>query len=198
MNMTSKILREEALSKIMAFKREVRLLLRNIHDSVFYGLERNGKLPACTRKVVFVCKGNICRSVFAEYFMKTQTEGTSLGVESCGLDAGEGMPSPSEAITAAKKFGLHMGGHLSRGWEGCDLENADLILAMEFRQYRKLLERYPHKKEHIRLLREFAPFPENLLCNIDDPFGQQEQNYSRCFLLIKKSVVNLMRGCHLS
>jgi protein-tyrosine phosphatase len=191
LNMTSKILPEKARSKLMAIKREIRLLLQNVHDSVSYGLERSGRLPACTRKVVFVCMGNICRSPFAEYLMKAQPKGMQLSIESCGLDAGIGTPPPIEAIKTAKKFGVHMEGHLSRGWECCELSNSDLILAMEFWQYRKLIELLPNKKENIRLLREFAGFPENLLCNINDPFGQSEIVFDRCFRQIERSITNI-------
>src|SRR6056300_856124 len=37
--------------------------------------------------------------------------------------------------TKATKFGLDLEGHMSRGWEACDVEGANLILAMEFWQF---------------------------------------------------------------
>ena len=143
------------------------------------------------KKIVFVCKGNICRSAFAEYLMKAHAKGTSLSIESCGLSADIRTPTPFEAKIAAKMFGLDMEGHMSRGWECCDFENADLILPMEFWQYRKLIGLFPQKKANIRLLREFAPFPENLLCNIDDPFGKSEEKFEKCFKQIKRSIANI-------
>jgi protein-tyrosine phosphatase len=88
----------------------------------------------------------------------------------------------------ATKFGLDLEGHLSKGWEACEFEDADLILPMEFWQYRKLVEFFPHKKLNIRLLRDFSPFPENLLCNINDPFGQSEEIFEKCFRQIKRAI----------
>jgi protein-tyrosine phosphatase len=120
--------------------------------------------------------------------MRAEAKGKSASVESCGLNVINRMSAPDEALAMATKFGLDLGGHLSRGWEACKFEDADLILAMEFWQYRKLVELFPHKKVNIRLLREFAPFPENLLCNINDPFGQTKEIFEECFRQIQRSI----------
>jgi protein-tyrosine phosphatase len=112
----------------------------------------------------------------------------SLSIESCGLDAEGGTPSPVEAIVAARRFGLELEKHLSKDFKNCDFENTDLILAMEFWQYRKLIALFPSKKNNIGLLRGFAPFPENLLCNIDDPFGESQDYFHKCFSQIERSV----------
>lgn len=176
------------LNRAKTLKRQCKLLLKNVYESVLYGFARNLKIVSDSRKIVLVCKGNICRSAFAERLLKSETKGKQLSVDSCGLDVDGRAPSPPEAISAAGKFGLDLGDHLSKGWQSCDLENADLILPMEFWQYRKLVEYFPHKKDNIRLLREFAPFPENLLCNIDDPYGQSEIAFEKCFMRIKRSI----------
>ncbi|MDD2541268.1 MAG: hypothetical protein PHH28_09550 [Desulfuromonadaceae bacterium] len=175
-------------SKVKNIKRDVKLLLRNIYESVLYRFARSRRASSYTRSVVFVCMGNICRSAFAEYLMRSITEDKILSIESCGLNVDMRTPSPLEAIITSKTFGLDLEGHLSKGLECCDLENSDLILAMELWQYKKLVELFPHKKENIKLLREFAPFPENILCNINDPFGQSEEIFAKCFSQIERSI----------
>lgn len=175
-------------SKVKIIKRDANLFLRNIYESVLYRFARSRRASGQTRRVVFVCMGNICRSAFAEYLMRSVTKGTLLSIESCGLNVDVRTASPIEAIVTAKTFGLDLEEHLSKGLECCDLDNADLILAMEFWQYRKLVELYPYKKKYIKLLREFAPFPENLLCNINDPFGQRTEKFEKCFRQIKRSL----------
>lgn len=185
-------MKDKILNIVKAIKRESKLLVQNIYDSIFYCLVRSGKDSRQIKKIVFVCKGNICRSSFAEYLMKVETTGKLLSIESCGLNVGMRMPVPFEAKITAKKFGLDLDGHLSRGLDCCDLENADLILAMEYWQYRKLVGMFPDKKKHIKLLREYAPFPENLLCNINDPFGQCIEKYDKCFSQIKRSLSSIM------
>jgi protein-tyrosine phosphatase len=174
--------------KARAIKRECKLLVQNIWDSSSYYLTRGRKVAGPINKVVFVCKGNICRSAFADYLMRAEAKGKLASVESCGLNAVNRMSAPDEAIAMATKFGLDLEGHLSKGWEACEFEDADLILPMEFWQYRKLVEFFPHKKLNIRLLRDFSPFPENLLCNINDPFGQSEEIFEKCFRQIKRAI----------
>jgi protein-tyrosine phosphatase len=173
------------------FIRCFKLLLKNLYETVLYHWLRGKREIAGISKIVFLCKGNICRSAFAECLMKAETQGKALRIESCGIDVNMRMPAPLEAKATAKKFGLDLDDHMSKGLESCGLENADLILVMEFQQYRRLVEIFPHKKESIKLLREFAPFPENLLCNINDPFGQSEVTFEKCFGQIKRSILTI-------
>ncbi|OGT97066.1 MAG: hypothetical protein A2X80_05100 [Geobacteraceae bacterium GWB2_52_12] len=170
-------------------------LLRNLADSVRYRLRADRCPPASPRNVVFVCKGNVCRSAYAEYFMRTLSSPDSLNVASCGLDVRRSDAAPPEARRVAARKGLDLDGHRSKSYEACDLGQADLILAMEFWQYRMLAEMLPHKQQSIRLLREYAPFPENLLCNISDPFGRSESTFERCFAQIERAVVPICREC---
>ena len=172
-----------------------RRLLRNLADSVRYRLRTDRRPPASPRSVIFVCKGNVCRSAYAEYFMRTLSGPDSLDVASCGLDVRRSDAAPPEARRVAARKGLDLDGHRSKSYEACNLEQADLILAMEFWQYRMLTEMLPHKQRSIRLLREYAPFPENLLCNINDPFGRSESTFERCFSQIERAVVPICREC---
>ena len=165
-------------------KKKLQLVTRNIFESILYHAVKDRNVVTAPRRIVFVCTGNICRSAFAEKMMKAGTMDTDVIVESCGLSVEVSSPSPEEAIRAAEKIGLDLKGHVSKGMEYCNLENADLILAMEYRQYRKLVDYLPHKKPQIKLLREFVPFPENLLCNINDPFGRSQRNFEKCFAQI--------------
>jgi protein-tyrosine phosphatase len=176
-----------------SMKRALNRLLINMCDSIFYRLTCEGEVPRDPEKLVFVCKGNICRSVFAEHLMKAKTQGSQVMIESCGLEVERSEPSPLEACSTAKSFGLDLAGHLSKGWGCCNLAEADIILAMEFWQFRRLVELFPYKKRNIRLLRGFAPFPENLLCNINDPFGENGRTFAKCFRQIERSIANIIR-----
>lgn len=175
----------------MNIRRGIKLLLRNVRDSIIYRFARSRRVSGRAKKVVFVCMGNICRSVFAEYLMRSVTNGESLLIESCGLKVEIRTPPPFQAILTSRDFGLELEGHLSKGLKYCDLENADLILAMELWQFRELINIFPHKRENIKLLREYAPFPENIFCNIDDPFGQSPAAFEKCFRQIERSIANI-------
>ncbi len=174
--------------RLRRLKRRIRLLLTNFRDSVAYLPLRGAALPERIRRVVFVCMGNICRSAFAEALLKASPAASCLMVDSCGLIVPGPCPSPPEAQRGAEAFGVDLQRHVSKPWDRCALNTADLIIAMEYWQYRQLIERMPDKQSSIKLLREFAPFPENLLCNIDDPFGQDPDTVARCFGQIKRAV----------
>jgi protein-tyrosine phosphatase len=105
----------------------------------------------------------------------------------------QGLFSPPEAVCIAKEFGLNLELHQSKGLAACDVHNADLILPMEFRQYLRLRAMFPREQRKIRLLRDFAPWPDRLLCNIEDPYGSNENEFRRCFKLLKRALDGLKR-----
>lgn len=166
-------------------------LMRNVRDTGRLANMAERQWPEDVQHVVFVCKGNICRSAFAEYYLAAQP-GVPTRVESCGLDAATGGPSPDAAVVAARQFGVDLSGHRSRGLDDCDLQSADLILPMEYSQYALLLALLPEKRERIFLLRPFAPGATGWLCNIDDPYGLGQKQFTACFRMISRSLDRLM------
>ncbi len=173
------------------FRKRCRFILRNIHDSIRYlAIKRRG-LPIVHGHIIFVCKGNICRSSFAEHYFRKFMAASSLIVDSCGLEADENAASPALAMAAALDLGVDLSAHLPKGVSSCDLESVDLIIAMEFDQYRQIVSRYPQYVSKVRLLREFSPCPYHLLCNIDDPYGGSYRDFHLCFSLIGKCILGM-------
>jgi protein-tyrosine phosphatase len=148
------------------------------------------------RHIIFVCKGNICRSAFAEHYLRRQVPDGTLRIESCGLDVDQGTFPPAMAVRVAREFGLDLALHRSKGLVACDVHNADLVLPMEFWQYLRLTAMFPDEKGKIRLLRDFAPWPVRLFCNIHDPYGFGENEFRRCFRRLQKALDGLKN--HLS
>jgi protein-tyrosine phosphatase len=173
-----------------SFKRSLKHAIRNVRDSAQFRF--SGKVPEAraVAHVVFVCKGNICRSAFAEHYFRSKTA-NHLKIESCGLDVDQGFFPPEEAVLAAARLGIDLGAHHSKGIAACDIEHADLILAMEVDQYRRLVAKFPEKRERIGLLRNYVAGPSGLLCNIEDPYGQPLQNFNACYRLIQKALDRL-------
>lgn len=172
-------------------KRTVKGAFRNACDSVRYRYSENKFDSGSRCHVIFVCKGNICRSAFAEYYLKHKVPKGLHTIESCGLDVDQGLYSPEEAVSVAKEFGLDLTQHRSKGLASCDVRNADLIIPMEYRQYLRLKAIFPSELHKIRLLRDFAPWPDRLLCNIQDPYGSSEKGFRKCFKQIQKSLDGL-------
>ena len=78
-------------------------------------------------RLVFVCKGNICRSAYAEAVAR------SLGVDaiSCGLDTVEDAPANKDAILTAKSLGFDLQEHKTTPIMYLVLRKTDLLVAME-------------------------------------------------------------------
>jgi protein-tyrosine phosphatase len=172
------------------FKRKARRFLQNMIDSPVYLLSRHRFIDQNIRHIVFVCKGNICRSAFAENYLKYFIK-ENIRIESGGLDVDQGNFSPVDAIAVSRKFKVDLSRHHSKGLSFCDLQNADLILPMEFAQYLRLIAIYPEYKEKTRLLRDFAPWPERFFCNIFDPFGHGQDEFHLCFRQMQRALDGL-------
>ena len=176
-----------------SFKRPGKRVLQSLCDSVAYRFGRRQAGIGKIRRLVFVCKGNICRSAFAEHYLRSLGAGANVRIESCGLDVDQGGGPPPEAVQIAGELGLDMSAHRSKGIIECDLQGADLVVAMEYGQYLRLRKQFPSPKGKVRLLRDFAPWPESLACNLYDPFGLGEKEFRRCFIRMERALIGLNR-----
>ncbi|HOS28163.1 MAG TPA: glycosyltransferase [Deltaproteobacteria bacterium] len=178
-------------------KRNLKCTFKNITDSIKYFLTDNpaGDKLSGSKNILFVCKGNICRSVFAEHLLKMmfQGNGDDLVIRSCGLDASQSGQSPDDAITVAKEYGLDLTNHVPKPVTLSYLEEADIVLAMEYSQLSALKKQYPRHADKLRLLREFAPFPHNLFVNIYDPYGWNILEFRKSFKTIDQSLFGLFK-----
>ena len=133
-------------------------------------------------RLVFVCKGNICRSAYAEAFAK------SLGLTaiSCGIDTEDGKPADSRAIITAAARGVDLRKHSTSRVQSLTLHKQDLIVAMEPSQLEYMEDQY--KSNSLTLLglwgRPVKPY-------IQDPYGASDAYFRRCFHYIEESVCQL-------
>jgi len=166
-------------------KRKIKLSIRTFLQSLVYFLIRNRIDTRHVNHIIFVCKGNICRSSFAEFYLKSKKLGRDWIIESCGLDVDQGVNSPSNALSVAEEFGVDLSSNKSKSLSVTNIDNSDLIVAMEYVHFNTLLAKFPRKKNQIVLLRDFAPWPESLACNIDDPYGCGLDEFRACFTTMK-------------
>ena len=117
----------------------------------------------------------------------------TLKIESCGLDLDQSVFPPNEAVQAATKFGVDLGNHRSNGLHDRNFTDVDIVIPMQYVQWRRLIAMSPENRDKIVLLRDFASFPDNLICNIYDPYGQGQEQFNRCFGLMEKALKGLMR-----
>ena len=137
------------------------------------------------QRLVFVCKGNICRSAYAEALAR------SLGVEavSCGLNTKIGLPANDSAIQAARLRGVDLRKHRTTPIESLDLKENDLFVAME-----------PWHAEHLGLIHSgtycctlLGLWGRPVKPYIHDPYGNSDAYFISCFDYIDMSVHEIFR-----
>lgn len=115
-----------------------------------------------TRRVLFVCLGNICRSPTAEAVFRDMLRRESMlavEVDSAGTHAYHiGAAPDSRSVTAASRRGIDMRTLRARVVETADFERFDLVLAMDEQNHRHLLGMAPpERRDRVRLFLDFAP-----------------------------------------
>lgn len=183
-------------------RRAVKLIIRNIRDSVCYYKRLHIRLiniqsPIKNKisSVIFVCKGNVCRSAFAEQRLRDLLLEKKIIIDSCGINVDQGGYPPEESISIAAEFSSILDGRRAKRLQECDINSADLICPMEYWQYQHLVRLFPRKSKNIILLRNLTPFPYRIFCNIPDPYGSEAGEYRRVFTLIDKALQKILEWC---
>jgi protein-tyrosine phosphatase len=101
------------------------------------------------QSVLFVCKGNICRSPFAELYARGVL-GDGVRVASAGYNQKSGKPSPPEALVAARELGVSLDAHRSQPITEEMVRRSDVIFVFDRKNYDHLvgLFRFARGKIH--------------------------------------------------
>lgn len=139
--------------------------------------------PARARRLVFVCLGNINRSAFG------QAVAHSLGVpaHSFGLSTSTGSPATPQAILEAKRRGYSLEAHRATSLGDYEYLDGDVLLVMEVRHARQLVQRgYPAGS--ICFLGLWGK-PRRV--HLHDPHTLSQAYFQTCFGLIETAVCRL-------
>jgi protein-tyrosine phosphatase len=138
------------------------------------------------RRFVFVCRGNISRSAYAEAAARSR----GLAAASCGVSAAQGRAADPAAVEVASRGGLDLSGHRATEAGRFKVEPGDLLIAMEVRQL-AALRALPHLAQTPRLLLgSFAGTP-----HLHDPYGLSLPYYAACFERIDAALDRLETLC---
>jgi len=156
----------------------------------------NPKLPKHVNSILFVCKGNICRSPFAEYVANKIASERSLKrvvSSSAGLIVRASLASPHEVLEVAEKFGVNLIDHKSNGITNRLAESSDMIIAMETWHVTRLREMFPMNGDKIFLLPLFERNARRWRWsyeryNISDPYGKPLPYFQECFHRIERCI----------
>jgi protein-tyrosine phosphatase len=139
-----------------------------------------------SKKILILCYGNICRSPFAEHFLKNILDDSSYDIKSTGFHKSVGRSSPEYYQCVCDEFGINLEGHKSSlissdiaGW-------ADVILLMDFYNY-ELADKFlsPNDLKKCYFLGGFSSDTIEVL----DPYGLKKNEIFEIVNHMKKSIL---------
>jgi protein-tyrosine-phosphatase/predicted ATP-grasp superfamily ATP-dependent carboligase len=140
------------------------------------------------KSILFVCKGNICRSPFAERYARSILS-DSLSIHSSGYFPVSGRPAPEDAITAAAEQHVDLSDHRSQRLDSETVRNADVIFVFDEQNRRRLVENFP---QAIRKVHMLGSLLQNAPDIIDDPYSGDLATFRITYSRIAKAIDRLV------
>lgn len=131
-------------------------------------------------RLVFVCKGNICRSAYAGAVAKFY----GYNAISCGIETVIGAPADKEAIIVGAEKGIDLAHHRTTPIQSLVLDKSDLLVVMEPWQAEYINQEYGEKCRCSMLGLWGRPVKPH----IQDPYGASSLYFNYCFDYIEKAV----------
>ncbi len=150
--------------------------------------------------ILYVCSGNVFRSVFAEGYTKhllAKYNIENLNVNSCGIIAEKSFRIPSSIKKLFELYNIKekdLSKHIPTKINEEILANSDLVLVMDRVEIEFIKKNFPQFFSKTFLLKEYVGFfsqPE-----IFDPIGQPESVYLKTAEEIKICVEKLVKNLY--
>ena len=148
--------------------------------------------PRPDLEILVVCSGNICRSPYAEGYLRARlaARSSSARVTSAGTLGIVDQTASAETLRLARSSGFDVDAHRSKGITYERVDEADVILVMEEAHRRTILDLYPESEHKVHLLSEFHPEVKDSTQapDIFDPISLSNDQYQRCFELVRTAL----------
>lgn len=121
----------------------------------------------------FVCTGNICRSAFAEVYLRRLLQGRA-DVTSGGTGVNQALSPTSEIKSIAEQHGLSLDHHKPKYIDGEDLKTRDVVLTATVAHRAQVLAESPGLLKRVFTIKEFAqllPLIDLTEINAEDASG---------------------------
>lgn len=148
-----------------------------------------------TKRILFVCTGNTCRSVAAEHLLRLLIRqrrpdiADFYEVKSAGICAAETAPPSQETVEYLLNEGLDVSFHRARRLSLNLIRSSDIIMVMGKTHRDFILQKEPTASERVFMLTKFLDAPSE--SDIADPLGGSSDAYHESFALIKEALANL-------
>jgi protein-tyrosine-phosphatase len=136
------------------------------------------------RRILFVCKGNVCRSPFAEHYARAvMNHGVQL--RSAGYLPRAARGCPLLGVEAAHALGVDLATHRSTELTDAMVREADAIFVFDDEARRRLARSHPAARE--------KTYPLGWLTTdgpieIRDPYGGGTDDFARVYGVIRRAV----------
>jgi protein-tyrosine phosphatase len=134
------------------------------------------------KRLVFLCRGNVCRSPFAESVARQ----CGVPAVSRGLTTRPGTRVNPIASRVALEMGVDMTEHTSQSYDPAKLQHGDLRLCMEPAHLAEAAAGTDPKDIQLALLG--LQLRSSKLPYIADPYGTSDAYHRRCFGVIRTAV----------
>lgn len=140
---------------------------------------------ARARRVLFVCKGNVCRSPFAERWLARSGR---FEIGSAGFYPLAGRQPPDTAVEAAGRLGVDLRAHRSQVLEREMAAEADVILIFDREQREGFSARFPEYLDKVHWL---GALDAGGALEIPDPYGSAVEGFVEVYGRVQRLLERL-------
>jgi len=146
-------------------------------------------------KVLFVCLGNICRSPLGEAIFNERVRQKGLQDEfqsdSCGTANYHVGDWPDDRTIKCAKRNDILINHLGRQLKREDLDEFDLILAMDGSNFQNILRlSNESNRSKVKMMRDFDPLGKG---DVPDPYYGGDKDFDEVFEILDRSIEVLIQ-----
>lgn len=145
-----------------------------------------------SRKVLFVCTGNTCRSPMAEgIFRKAAREG-DFKVKSAGVAAQPGSSASRETVAVLKEQGIELKDFRSRMVSEKMLKKAEAVFCMTEGHLEMLEMMHPEYEEKYHLACDFVEVNGKVGVDVPDPIGMGRKSYEMTSKVLNEAMGGIL------